>query len=143
MVELCADAVLPTSLFHDPRVEKLKWLWGRHIVLINDIYSYDNEMKVGTDWNMLRIHMYHSNLSLEEAIDKSIRYINNLSAEFERVAQELIEDPIMKKHADLLERYVYGMRQWMVGYILHSNDSYRYSDPLDTKPKEYRLPCYL
>ena len=146
MVELCGDAVLPTSLFHDPRVDKLKSLWARQIALLNDIYSYDKEvLKVGTDWNLLRVYMHHSNppLSLEEAIDKAIRYINSLSAEFEQVGHELIDEPTTKEYADVLERYVYAMRQWMVGHIVHSNDTYRYSDPLDTKPKKYKLPPYL
>ena len=146
MVELCGDCILPTSVFHDPRIDKLRELWGKQIALLNDVYSYDKEViRVGTDWNLLRILMYHSTepLSLEQAVDHSIRYINELASRFEELGEDIINDPCLESHRDLLKRYVYCLRQWMVGHIIHSNNTYRYSDPLDQTKKEYTLPSYL
>lgn len=142
MVELCGNCVLPTSLFHDPRIEQLKTCWAKHIALLNDVYSYEKEVvEVGTSWNLIPVLQKNTKLTLPQAVDRAIRMVNSLAEDFEDIADELLKDPHQKSSVPLLSEYVYSMRQWMIGNIVFSNHTQRYSDPLHPEIKRpYSIP---
>lgn len=133
VVELAAGVDLPQPLRDDKRIQALRQLCARHVAFVNDIMSYDKEIRAHDNPpNLLHLLMTSEHLSFNEAAAQAVDIVNRDLQDFLRIETALSG---WGTHKDVLDPYINGMHQWMRGNIDWSLKSQRYSTPNNPLPE--------
>jgi len=89
-------------------------------LFLQDIFSYNVEQSRGDTHNMIVILMHYHGLTLQEAVD----YVGSLC---EETINAFIENKKRipswgKEIDDMVEKYVKGLQDWIVGFVFFLDD---------------------
>ncbi|KAI3595869.1 terpenoid synthase [Moniliophthora roreri] len=116
LIEYALDIDLPDFVAEDPVIMALNQYTNDLVTWSNDIFSYNVEQARGDTHNMIVILMKCRDLTLQEAVDRvgemCRETIDNFSATRENIPSWGPEVD------DIVERYVKGLQDWIVGYVL-------------------------
>ena len=122
-----------------PEVKRFADLSAMVIALFNDVYSYEREARMKTQWNSLELRVL-AGASLPEAYKAQVAHAREMVAEMEVLGERLVEqglvggslfggsDPI-PKHLRDNTRYIRGIVDVVVGHVLWVHDGGRYVSP--------------
>ncbi|MGH8606377.1 MAG: terpene synthase family protein [Gammaproteobacteria bacterium] len=116
---------LGSDILSDPAVQMLRDLCAQVVGLSNDIFSYRKEVLVQRNPNnLLHALMTHRCVSLEEAIHRGIELINADVKRFIACEEDLCSRIGSDKS---LQAYLQGLKAWMRGNVLWSQQTGRYA----------------
>ncbi|MGH8601531.1 MAG: terpene synthase family protein [Gammaproteobacteria bacterium] len=125
LIEISEQGLELGDVLCDPTVQILRDLCAQVVGLSNDIFSYHKEVLVHRDPNnLLHALMTHRGISLEEAIHRGIELINVDVERFIVCEQKLCR---RIEHDERLNAYLHGLKAWMRGNVLWSQQTGRYA----------------
>ncbi|KAH9951865.1 terpenoid synthase [Amylocystis lapponica] len=134
LIEYALDIDLPDFVLEHPVMKLLHQSANDVISWSNDVYSFNVEQTRGEYFNLVVNFMQHQNLSLQEALDLIGKlYKENIDVFIENAAQLPSWGPEIDRDVD---RYVQGLRDWIIGCLHWSFDSKRYFGDRGTEIKK-------
>ncbi|MGH6636902.1 MAG: terpene synthase family protein [Gammaproteobacteria bacterium] len=125
LIEISQQDLELGEVLCDPAVQILRDLCAQVVGFSNDIFSYHKEVLVHRNPNnLLHALMRHRCISLEEAIHCGIELINADVERFIACEQELCS---RIGHDEGLNAYLHGLKAWMRGNVLWSQQTGRYA----------------
>lgn len=127
LIEITQQGLELGEALCDPTVQMLRDLCAQVVGFSNDIFSYRKEVLVHRNPNnLLHALMTHHCISLEEAIHWGIELINADVERFIVCEQELCS---RIGHDPSVKAYLHGLKAWMRGNVLWSQQTGRYASP--------------
>ncbi|RMJ02434.1 hypothetical protein CDV36_015302 [Fusarium kuroshium] len=121
--EWCGGIDLPTEVADHPSVFEIMVIISDQILLVNDILSYEKDLRLGVDHNMVRL-LKAKGLSTQQAINEVGVIINNCYRRYYRALSEL---PCFGEEADrALLGFLDVERNHALGSLLWSYETGRY-----------------
>jgi 5-epi-alpha-selinene synthase len=125
LLELTMEQELPSRVRADPILRRITWLTSRIIAYVNDVFSYDKEVRAGDVNNYLHVVRRSESMSLAGAIDRAVRVHDRELAQFCQLGGTLMDYGPDARRA--VERYMAGCRSWMTGALRWQQSSRRYA----------------
>ncbi|KAL0569394.1 Alpha-muurolene synthase [Marasmius crinis-equi] len=124
LVEYALDIDLPDEVAEHPTIMALGEATNDLVTWSNDIFSYNVEQARGDTHNMIVIFMVHSNMTLQEAMER----VGTMCADsIKRFNAERENLPSWGPEVDdMVQRYVQGLQDWIVGSLHWSFQTARY-----------------
>ncbi|RWS24991.1 Terpene synthase metal-binding domain protein-like protein [Leptotrombidium deliense] len=113
LIEIARNIFIPDVVAANVTFQRLCYLSGNIVVLVNDIYSFEKEKLCGQLNNLVTVMKNEYNISDEEAIKKATDFINDEIKKF-LVIERLM--PIFEEEMnDCVQKYVDGCKTWITG----------------------------
>ena len=123
---------VPDDEWARPDVRKAAKLANMAGLIVNDLYSLRRENRpLPLDTNLVRLIAHHDEVSVTEAIRRTIAMHNEYVREFESLIAELT-----RTGSAQLNRYLRGLEAWMTGNFDWHRTSSRYALPTDLHPQQ-------
>jgi 2-methylisoborneol synthase len=111
LIDVVGRYELPADVYHDPRVYRAIALAGTACCIANDVYSMAKEQGTAIgDFSLPTVLAAERGCSLQEAVDLSAAYHDDLVRAFEAEHRRLLADP-----SPVLHRFLLGVRAWLAG----------------------------
>ena len=111
LIDLIGAYELPADSYYDPRVYRAIAMAGTACCIANDIYSMAKEQSAAIgDYSLPTVVAAERGCSLQEAVDISAVYHDDLVRAFESEHRALLLDP-----SPVLQRFLLGVRAWLGG----------------------------
>jgi hypothetical protein len=123
---ICADVDVDALELRIAELKQLQFLACEVVSLINDIVSANKEGAHGDLHNLVLIYMHRHQTSANEAARRVVEVTQDRIDQFENLAGIIAERH--REHAAALDRYLSGLRMWMVGNCEWSHTSLRYRE---------------
>nr|BBH51500.1 putative sesquiterpene synthase [Clitopilus sp.] len=137
LIEYALDIDLPDFVVEHPIIEALNQSTNDLVTWSNDIFSYNVEQSRGDTHNMIVILMKYHGHTLQSAVD----YVGDLCQktidDFQANRQKL---PSWGAEVDeMVQRYVVGLQDWIVGSLHWSFQTHRYFGADGANVKKNRI----
>ncbi|KAF9261191.1 terpenoid synthase [Marasmius fiardii PR-910] len=124
LIEYALDIDLPEFVATDPVIMALNQYTNDLVTWSNDLFSYNVEQARGDTHNMIVILMHHHQHTLQSAVDVVGEMCREMIDNFCETRKTL---PSWGPEVDdMVERYVQGLRDWIVGSLHWSFQTTRY-----------------
>jgi 2-methylisoborneol synthase len=111
LIDVVGGYVLAPDLYSDPRVRRATALAGSASTIANDIYSVAKDGTVAAgDYGLPSLIAAEENISMAQAMERSIAYHNDVVHAFEAAQRDLMAVPSPE-----LNRFLWGLRAWIGG----------------------------
>jgi len=129
---------LPDEVCNHPQIQSLCFGAMDLITLSNDVYSYYLERSCGIDdHNMVTVAMKEKGVDVQDAIDYIEERFNNTAKKF---LEDMKDVPSFSKALDpLVSEYVWGMGNWVKGFLEWAFESGRYFGSKGLEIKSTRI----
>ena len=129
-VEIANGIFLPDTVVSHPIIQEMRKLCARILGCVNDIFSYEKEVKRNNDPNnLVHVLMQERSLSLGEGVDAAVTLINADIAKFLKLEKAVPKFGNEQLQSQVIQ-YIEGMKYWMRGNVDWSLATGRYSIPL-------------
>ncbi|KAF8163642.1 isoprenoid synthase domain-containing protein [Crassisporium funariophilum] len=137
LIEYALDIDLPDFVIEHPIIEALNQGTNDLVTWSNDIFSYNVEQSRGDTHNMIVILMVYHGHTLQSAID----YVGDLCAQtIDTFSANKKKLPSWGPEIDdMVERYVQGLQDWIVGSLHWSFQTHRYFGTKGQEVKKHRF----
>ncbi|EKM77998.1 hypothetical protein AGABI1DRAFT_76352 [Agaricus bisporus var. burnettii JB137-S8] len=137
LIEFAGDFDLPDEVVNHELIQNLEEATNDLVTWSNDIFSYNKEQKYHDTHNMITVVMNQYGFTLQQAVDfvgfKCKKSIENFEYDRNRLPSWGIEIDRM------VEKYVDGLQNWIVGSLHWSFDTERYFSKDGHQIKKHRL----
>jgi hypothetical protein len=107
---------LPTWVYENERIQKLFQITVDQIDIYNDLTSIEKETRKGEISNLTLVLLRSdANLSLKNAIEKTIKTHNDLICDFAQLEKEILANELFMNE-DIL-KMIHGLKCWIVGHV--------------------------
>ncbi|KAF8077664.1 terpenoid synthase [Lyophyllum atratum] len=137
LIEYALDIDLPDFVVEHPVIEALNQGTNDLVTWSNDIFSYNVEQSRGDTHNMIVILMKYHGHSLQSAVD----YVGDLCAQtIDAFVENRRKLPSWGPEVDdMVDRYVTGLQDWIVGSLHWSFQTHRYFGTNGAEVKKTRF----
>ncbi|RWS23355.1 terpene cyclase-like protein [Leptotrombidium deliense] len=114
LIEIARDIFIPDFVAVNMTFQRLFYIAGTHVCLVNDIHSFEKEKMIGQIHNMVNIMKHEYNICEQEAIDKATNFVNDEIEKFVVSEKQLL--PIYEGEVnECVLKYLDGLKTWMSG----------------------------
>ena len=103
---------IPSEVFTDEKINKLKEITTRNVFIVNDIMSVQKDRLKKEVINWVLIVEQEKELFEKEALDYAVDFLEKELAEFQDLHQEISSNPWKKAYADGLKNAISAHLEW-------------------------------
>jgi Terpene synthase family 2, C-terminal metal binding len=135
LIEPAFGIYLPEYVIKHPKVRRLIKLCAQICTFSNDVFSYEKEvLRLGSRFNLVSVLMESEDINFDEAVDESIRIVNQCSDDFLVAEQDLPHYDDDKLNA-MVRDYVVGLKDQAISPYHWQMTTNRYRSPESPFPE--------
>ncbi|BBH52070.1 terpene synthase family protein [Fluviispira sanaruensis] len=131
MIELTMSEELPQYFKISPEYFLFRDMASNVCGWANDIYSFPKEFRHGEPCNLLTALMSHEMIPFEKAFEKTVDLHNQEVNHFIELEKKVIAEIIDEKEIQIVQEWIDGLKNWMVGAWCWTLESGRYQVDLN------------
>ncbi|CAG2171173.1 unnamed protein product [Oppiella nova] len=130
LIEYSVEVCVPDGDWDDPRVRQLRDLCNKSVVFMNDVYSFEKELRdqngcvEGLVTNSVAYYVVREGMAIPEAISKMIGINGDIEREFKAISDDVYSDDDISADTKVFVRALTAM---MPGNIVLSQTLLRYN----------------
>ncbi|RWS25567.1 hypothetical protein B4U80_13064 [Leptotrombidium deliense] len=113
LIEIARNIFIPDAVAANVTFQRLSYLSGNVVALVNDIYSYEREKFIGQINNIVSVMKHEHNILDQEAIEKATDFVNGEIRKFSFL--EPLLPTFDGEMNEIVQQYLDGCKMWMSG----------------------------